>query len=416
MARIKPFRPYRYSSAAGKLDDAVTQPYDKISPEMQKRYLAANPHNLVRIILGERLPSDSDADNVYTRASKHFNDWIRDGILVQDEKPAFYAYFQEFEVPDTGECLVRKGFIGLCAVEDYDDGVVHRHEQTLSGPKKDRREVLEHTRGHFGHIFMLYPDRSRSVDALLDAAAAGKPAARVTDEYGTTHTLYSITDAEAIRRIQESMSDKKLLIADGHHRYETALTFRKDHPEAPDAEWVMATFVNMYSSGLRILATHRVLSDIPDFDARTFLKKAGTRFRLSKFDGLGAFTQALEQPALNSIRIGVMHQGSDAVYMLERERQKDELDVEVLHRELIEGAMGIDAEAVREQKFIKYVRGMDAAASMVTDGEAQIAFLLEATSIEQVAEAAFAGRMMPQKSTDFYPKLLSGLTIYRLEQ
>lgn len=416
MAKIAPFQPYRYSPSAGPLEHLVTQPYDKISPQMQARYLSLHPQNLVRVILGPRTDADTPDNNVYTRAAAYFQDWIRHGILVQDPTPRFYAYSQEFEVPDTGERLVRKGFIGLCAVEDYEEGVVHRHEQTLSGPKKDRREVLEHTRAHFGHIFMLYPDPQRAVDAVVEAAMSGAPAARVLDEYGAIHTLYSITSAESIRLIQQRMADKKLLIADGHHRYETALAFRNDHPELLDAQWVMATFINMHSPGLRILATHRVLSGLPDFSPLLFLKRAGTRFRISKFDTLGALTQAWEQPAMNHIRIGVVHAGTDAVYMLERDREPGALDVEVLHKELIDGALGVDAEAVREQKYIQYVRGLENAAHMVTDGHAQIAFLLEATTIEQVASAAFSGRMMPQKSTDFYPKLLTGLTIYRLEK
>jgi uncharacterized protein (DUF1015 family) len=416
MARIAPFQPYRYSPKAGDIGNLATQPYDKISPEMRTRYLSLSPYNLVRVILGEPTPSDGEKDNVYTRAAKHFSEWTKEGILVKDQKPAFYAYFQQFVVPDTGETLVRKGFIGLTAVEDYSQGTVHRHEQTLSGPKKDRRLVLEHTRAHFGQIFLLYADPECRTDAILNAAASGAPAACVRDEYETTHSLYAITDPGAIAELQALMGDKKLLIADGHHRYETALAFRDDHPKLADAKWVMATFVNMHSPGLRILATHRVMSNLPDFDPTRFLKRAGTRFRISKFTDLGAMTQVFEQPAQSRIRIGIAMKSPNAFYMLERDREAGALDVDVLHRELIEGALGIDAEAVREQKFIKYVRGVEQAAGMVADGHAQLAFLLEATTIQQVADTAFSGRVMPQKSTDFFPKLLSGLTIYRLEK
>jgi uncharacterized protein (DUF1015 family) len=392
----------------------VTQPYDKISPEMQARYLSLSPYNLVRVILGERFASDDERKNVYTRAAAHLKEWMSQGILVKDSKPGFYAYLQKFVVPDTGETLVRKGFIGLAAVEDYSEGTVHRHEQTLSGPKKDRREVLEHTRAHFGQIFFLYPDPQCRIDAIIDAAVTGPAPVCVKDEYETTHALYPITDPASVTQLRSLMGEKKLLIADGHHRYETALAYRNDHPELEDAKWVMATFVNMHSSGLRILATHRVMANLPDFDAQIFLKRAGTRFRISKFDSLGGLNQALTEPALGKIRIGIAVPG--AVYLLERDREAGALDVDVLHRELIEGALGIDAEAVREQKFIKYVRGLETAASMVTDGEAQLAFLLEATTIQQVADTAFGGRVMPQKSTDFFPKLLSGLTIYRIEK
>ncbi|MDQ2945698.1 MAG: DUF1015 domain-containing protein, partial [Acidobacteriota bacterium] len=158
MANIHPFQPYRYSSKAGPLENLVTQPYDKISPAMQARYLSLSPHNFVRVILGERFPSDTDQANVYTRAAQFLNDWIREGLLVRETEPSFYAYSQEFNLPDSNEKLQRKGFIGLCTLEEYSKGIVHRHEQTLTGPKKDRTELLRHTGAHFGQIFMLYAD------------------------------------------------------------------------------------------------------------------------------------------------------------------------------------------------------------------------------------------------------------------
>ena len=176
MAKIFPFQPYRYSAAAGPLAGLVTQPYDKISPEMRARYLAQSPYNLVRIILGERFAADSPPNNVYTRAAGNFNDWMTSGVLEREPEPCLFAYFQDFSVPDTGERLSRRGFIGLGAVEDYCAGVVHRHEQTLSGPKKDRLELLRHTHAHFGQIFMLYPDpelANRPAARRVLAGAAG---------------------------------------------------------------------------------------------------------------------------------------------------------------------------------------------------------------------------------------------------
>jgi uncharacterized protein (DUF1015 family) len=414
MAQIAPFQPYRYSEKAGDPANLVTQPYDKISPKMQQRYLSLSPHNLVRVILGERLDSDTESDNVYTRSGKYFRDWIDQGLLKKDETPGFYAYFQQFTVPDSGESLTRKGFIGLGRVEEYDAGIVHRHEQTLSGPKKDRRQVLEHTGAHFGQIFMLYPDPECRIDALLDEASTSGSVASVRDELGTVHTLYRISDPGRLKEIQSQMSDKKLLIADGHHRYETALAFRKDHPELKDAEYVMMTFVNMHSPGLRILATHRVLADLPSFDADEFLVKAAGKFQVLQVDTPGALQQILEQPALDEIRIAVVMQGKEAIYLLERPRN-GQLDVPVLHDDLIHGVLGITPEQVSDEHFIKYVRGLENAADMVANG-AQIAFLLEATTVQQVADISFGGGVMPQKSTDFYPKLLTGLTIYKLEK
>src|SRR5438552_9333297 len=229
MAKVFPFQPYRYNATAGPLEHLVTQPYDKITPEMHSRYLSLNPHNLVRIIQGERTPSDGPGNNVYTRAAALLKDWISRRVLRRDAEPSFFAYFQEFRVPDTGERLVRKGFIGLGAVEDYSAGVVYRHEQTLSGPKQDRLELLRHTRAHFGQIFMLYPDPQREIDRRLEASTQGAPAAVVVDEYGAQHRLWKIADPSQIASIRGLMANKKLLIADGHHRYETALAFRNEN-------------------------------------------------------------------------------------------------------------------------------------------------------------------------------------------
>ena len=415
MANIHPFQPYRYSRKAGDLNNLVTQPYDKINPAMQTRYLELSPYNLVRVILGARFPADNDQDNVYTRSANFFNAWIADGILTKEVAPSLYAYYQEFTVPDSGEKLVRKGFIGLGAVTPYSERVVHRHEQTLSGPKKDRRQVLEHTRAHFGQIFMLYADVDCRVDALLAEAATAAPMAEVTDEHGTVHRVYQIGDPARISEIQALMADKKLLIADGHHRYETALAFKEDHPGIADAGFVMMTFVNMHSPGLRILATHRVLNGVPGFELDRFLEAVAEDFTVTRVDSIAALKQVFEQPDPENIRIGVAAAGTEHVCLLQRLRNGG-LDVKALHEEILEKAMGITPEAVREEKYVKYVRGVDAAADLVKSGAAQVAFLLEATTVQQVADTSFSGGVMPQKSTDFYPKLLTGMTIYKLEK
>jgi uncharacterized protein (DUF1015 family) len=412
LATVKPFQPYRYSAKAGDPAKLVTQPYDKISPEMQAKYLSASPHNLVRIILGERHESDTDSDNVYTRGAKYFDKWIREGILQQDPKPGFYAYFQEFEVPDSGEKLTRKGFIGLGKVEDYEAGIVHRHEQTLSGPKKDRLQVLRHSRAHFGQIFMLYPDREGAVDQELDAATKEPAVMDVVDDYGARHILYAITDPARIAHIQELMAPMKLLIADGHHRYETSLNYRNEHPSDPAAQYVMMTFVNMYSPGLKILATHRVLRNVANFSTETVLEKAQSPWYAKPYDSMKALKDELAEPTPQSVRIGVVT--ADGICVLSRPREEGELDVPVLHNEILAKWMGINEEAVREEKYIKYVRGIDAAVAEVREKGAQVAFLLEATPIDDMARIAFAGGVMPQKSTDFYPKLLTGVTIYKL--
>jgi len=411
LARIFPFQPYRYSPKAGPAENLVTQPYDKISPAMQARYLSLSPYNLVRVILGEKFPADSEQDNVYTRAAASLNEWIQGGILERENTLSLYAYYQRFTVPDTGETVERKGFIGLGAIEDYSANIVHRHEQTLSGPKKDRAELLRHTRAHFGQIFMLYPDPELAIDKLLDAAATGAPILEVTDEDGAFHRVWKISDAPTIARIQALMSDKKLLIADGHHRYETALAFRNENPGVTDAEKVMMTFVNMHSPGLEILATHRVLKNLPGFDPAAFLAKVKGR----QLNSLEELRQVFQAPAPNRVRIGIALRGGE-IYLYERDRAAGELDVKLLHEYLLGELLGINEEAVREQKHIEYVRGLDAAYAKVRNGAADIAFLLEPTTIAQVADVAFGGGVMPQKSTDFFPKLLSGAAIYKIEK
>jgi uncharacterized protein (DUF1015 family) len=333
------------------------------------------------------------------------DDWIRDGILAQDPQPGFYAYFQDFAVPDTKEQATRMGFIGLGKVEDYEANIVFRHEQTLSGPKKDRLELLRHTRGHFGQIFMLYRDRESAVDHLLNNAATGAPDLDILDEFGVRHRLWPITGAETIQEMQELMDDKKLLIADGHHRYETALAYRNENPGVPAAEYVMMTFVNMYSPGLKILATHRVLRNLEGFQAPALLSKA-------RASGWEVHEGMPGSDPHTSVRIGLV--AASRAYVLERERREGELDVPVLHTEILGGLLGISEESVRDERHITYVRGIDSAVAEVRERGAPAAFLLEPTPIEEMARIAFAGGVMPQKSTDFYPKLLSGVTIYRL--
>jgi uncharacterized protein (DUF1015 family) len=410
LARIYPFQPFRYSAKAGSIENLVTQPYDKISPAMQARYLSLSPYNLVRLILGERLPADSDRENVYTRAASTLNTWIANGILERETAPSLYAYYQRFTVPDTGQTLERKGFIGLGALEEYSAGVVHRHEQTLSGPKKDRLELVRHTRAQFELLFLLYPDPDLTIDKILDAAVEGTQGVVIKDEYDAVHRLWRISGPSAVRGIQESMADKKLLIADGHHRYETALAFRNENPGLTDASSVPMTFVNMYSPGLEILATHRVVRGLTGFDPATFLGKVPGR----PLGSLDELRKLFRVPAPEKIRIGIaLRSGEISLY--ERDRKSGELDVNVLHQYLLGSLLGISEEAVRDEKHIEYVRGLDAAYAKVREG-ADAAFLLEPTTMDQVAGVAFSGGVMPQKSTDFYPKLLSGLTIHKLER
>jgi uncharacterized protein (DUF1015 family) len=363
----------------------------------------------VRVILGEPAAADSGADNVYTRAACHLGEWTAAGILARDAEPGIFPYFQEFTLPDTGERLVRKGFIALGALEDYSAGVVYPHERTLTGPKKDRLELLRHTRAHCGQLFMLYPDPEGAIDGLLDRAASAPPLAEMTDEYGAAHRLWKVEDASAF---QQLMRDKKLLIADGHHRYETALRFRDENPGLPGADRVMMTFVNMDSPGLRILATHRLVNGIPvEGLPEDFLRKCAAGFEVEEADSPAKLQAAWAETGGRSV-IGAAI--GNRLFLLKNRAAASELDVRILHERLLAGVLGIGEDMVRDERRLRYIRGLDAAMAEARSGAAQIAFLLKPVAVRQVADTSFGGGVMPQKSTDFYPKLLSGLTIYQV--
>ncbi len=216
-----------------RIPQVVTQPYDKITPEMQDAYYAASPHNLVRVILGKEHASDHTGENRYTRAAQSFRDWRQQGIFLQDSQPSLYLYVQRFAVPGGTAELERRGVIALGRIEDYSSGIVFRHEQTLAKPKADRLELLRATRAHFGQLFMLYSDPAAEIDGLLaPTASTGGPDLETKDEYGVSHQVWKISDPAIVRLVHSKMQDKKLMIADGHHRYETALNYRNERRAA----------------------------------------------------------------------------------------------------------------------------------------------------------------------------------------
>src|SRR5215475_3425481 len=270
MARAEPFRAYRYNADIAAYDRVLTQPYDKITPKRQEEYYATDPHNLIAVEKGRGNAGDTADNNVYTRAAASLRSWIAENVVKQDSVAAFYAYSQEFSVPGSSARRTRRGFIGAGKLEDYSAGVIFRHEHTLSGPKADRLELLRHTRTHTGQLFLLYSDPKLQVDAILDAVEASQaPVTQLIDEYGVTHRLWMIAEQEHVSAIQNAMADQKLVIADGHHRYETSLNFRNESrmragkliPDAP-YEFSMMTFVNTRSEGLTILPTHRVVANL----------------------------------------------------------------------------------------------------------------------------------------------------------
>jgi len=431
MAEIIPFKALRYSPNQVRLDDVITQPYDKITPEMQTRYYEASPHNLVRIELGRAGDTDRDDFNIYTRAAEYLHDWREAGILAQDPEPSIYLYSQTFTVPGTRTVTERRGMIALGRVHDYADQVVFRHEQTLAKPRADRLNLLRHARAHFGQIFMLYNDPQARVEKLL--ASDAEPDVSVLDEYEVLHRVWRVGDLGIVGSVQEFMRDRRLLIADGHHRYETALTYRNEQRAAgntaPDAahEFVMMTFIPMESPGLVILPTHRVVHSLPSFDFDRFLDNAGRFFDIKhinqRSDSRSATTILQEAGQEGTAFVAIARPGLNLLHAKKRAiaealealpARQQELDVIQLHKVLLEKVLGISQEAILNQQNVKYERDASEAIAQVRQG-ANVAFLMNPAQIEQVSKVAFAGEVLPQKSTDFYPKLLSGLTIYALD-
>jgi uncharacterized protein (DUF1015 family) len=462
MAEIRPFRAYRYDTNRVALKDVLTQPYDKITPEMQERYYAASPYNLIAIEKGKPTPGDTPENNVYTRAAAKLEDWITAKILVQDQAPSIYVYAQDYLVPGTQTRRTRIGFIALGRVEDYSAGVVFPHERTLSAPKADRIELLRHTRAQTGQLFMLYDDKSRKIETLLEDIARRNTAIEMRDEFDVLHRLWPVSDADTIRRIETAMAPQKLVIADGHHRYETALNFRNENREkaiakgeksepnssSPPAgyknaayEFSMMTFINTHSKGLTILPTHRLVRNLDGFDFERFRKSVGPYFDWYSYPFADADERAASYAEFRrdfegsnhgrrgvGVYSGVANGGANAFYLFLLRRDVDleqllpdlteaqrGLDVVLLHRVMLEKGLGITAEAVEAEKFISYERETEKAIAAVDRGEAQMACLLKPVRVEQVTEIALAGGVLPQKSTDFYPKLLSGETIFRIK-
>ena len=430
MAQIAPFRALRYDPQQVNPAECVTQPYDKITPEMQESYYKANPHNLVRIILGKRDP-DTPGNNVYTRAAGYFRDWRRERVFLQDPEPSIYGYAQRFRAPGRTAEYERRGFIALGQIEDYSAQVVFRHEQTLAKPKADRLDLLRATRAHFGQIFMLYDD-SGEIDHLLGSQS--QPDTEVRDEYGVLHRIWRVSDPKLIGLVRTKMGDKKLIIADGHHRYETALNYRnecraqeREQSEAAPYEKVMMTFVNMNSEGLVVLPTHRVVHGLTSFDVAEFISSAARFFSVEEVgtreDGTRAAETLCQAGRLGTAILAVTAHKNLLLHSPRAEqglfgsfsRRQQGLDVVQLHKVLLEHVLHLSEESIRNQENISYLREAGEAIQRVRAGEANVAFLMNPVRIEQVRDIAFSGEVLPQKSTDFYPKLLTGLTIYPLD-
>lgn len=480
MASLYPFRALRYDPTLVNMADVVTQPYDKITPAMQDRYYAKSPYNLIRIVLGKREPGDTETDNVYTRAAADFSAWRSEGILQEEAEPALYGYSQTYAVPGSvdGEhpdIQERRGFIALGKLHDYAEQVVFRHEQTFPKHKSDRLALFKALRAYPEQIYMLYSDPTFTAEHLIfpTADAEGhdgqiRPAdLEITDEYGVTHRIWKLVDPARIRQVLAAMQDKQLIIADGHHRYETSVAYMHERaaelgtdqapsvsgssprsaaedsaapsvdssgslpiPAFPEAAMMM-TFVNMEAPGITILPTHRVVFGLPGFNGHTFAQAAARLFTVEELGNTpdGHFPGA---PSL----LGRLHD-TPGVAFIAATREGDflltpkpaaaapalaassprqaQLDVVQLHKLVLHELLGLDEEAVRAGDNVRYLREAAEALQQVGSGNADVAFLIKAVTLAQMKDISLHLEVMPQKSTDFYPKLLSGLAMYALD-
>jgi uncharacterized protein (DUF1015 family) len=430
--KIKAFRAFRFNPVVvGNAGDCIAPPYDVINAAQQQRLYDRNPHNIVRIDFGKTDAADSPVNNQYTRAAEHLNAWLREGALKQDTTEMLYAYVQDFKVG--ARTLQRSGFIGLGELEEFGKGV-RPHEKTLEGPKADRLNLTRATGAQFGKIFMLYDDPQGVADAAIRKAMSGKAMVDATDEDGVRHRLFGIGDAAEIKAVVDMMAGRQVIIADGHHRYETAVNYWRETGK-PEAGWSMMTFVNMRNPGLVILPTHRLVGNLPKFDILDLLKKLSKDFEVATFayekgekdkarKAMFTWMQEEFEDKKNAFGIyageGAFHAAvlKDPTAMdvvKDRSRPWRMLDVSVLHKLILEDMLGIGEKALAAESNIEYIKdvgnAIDQSIAAVDGGCKQVVFFMNPTRIEEVRAVAGEGEKMPQKSTFFHPKVYTGLTI-----
>ena len=434
MAEVQAFRGFRYDLArVGNLGDVVAPPYDVIDPALQQSLYDRSPYNVIRLILNKETPADSKHDNRYTRAAMALRDWTRDGILAQDSARSLYVYSQEFEIES--KRYTRKGFMARVRLEKFGQGRIYPHEETLAGPKADRLKLFHATNMNLSQVFGLYPDEAGEVQAKLDAAVARALPIQATDHLGVVSRLWPITDLHAINAVARILSPKPVFIADGHHRYETALRYLEEKqqagavtsPEAP-ANFVLMMLVSMHDPGLVILPTHRLVSGLGSLSAEQLRSILGVHFEL---DTIGTGPDAARQAwqlieADGSQELLGFGTVADGVWMTGRFRSPQlmaqlasdhspawqSLAVAVLQRVVLEKLL---SEAGKQEPKCQYVHLLKEVNDIVAAKQCQLAVLVPPASMGHVETIAGHLEKMPPKSTYFYPKLLSGLVFNSLK-
>jgi len=429
MAVTKPFRGVRFNPERIKdLSLVISQPYDRVRYGLQDKYYAQSDHTIVKIIKGKEFEGDSDQNNVYTRARDYFTAWLDEGVMLRENVPALYVLHQTFTLPD-GQRYTRKAFTTALEISTFDEGIVLPHERTLAGPKVDRLNLVRATQTYFGSIFMLYPDEENQVNAILDGAIQElEPfVLRELFENDVEQRFWVVTDPQVIAQVEADMAPKRnLIIADGHHRYETAITYRDEmRAKIPDApanagfNYRMVTLVSMSDPGLVILPTHRLIVSYTAKTSKEVIKDAAEYFQVQSLPDRAAMEAALADAQPRAPRIG-FYDGDYTVFTLkhpdvmakiapERDAAWHLLDVSILHELLIERVMELSKDSVERKENIDYLRDVEMGYEQVDKGDANFVFVMNPTRMTQVRDCTTAGAKMPQKSTDFFPKVISGL-------
>ncbi|HHW45728.1 MAG TPA: DUF1015 domain-containing protein [Clostridiales bacterium] len=421
MAEIRPFKALRFTEKAGDIKELCCPPYDVISEEQRKAFLAANPYNVIRL----ELPKEGG--DPYKEAASTLDKWLEGGIMAVDKIPSIYIYEEAFKVK--GREYSIKGFICRVKLEEFSKGVILPHEETLSKAKADRFNLMCSTGCNFSQIYALYNDENGDTFSIIDKLSKSSPHQEFCDNDGVTHRLWIVPENEEVRLICRQFENRRLYIADGHHRYETALNYRnhlrQNGIQNENADYVMMMLVDINNPGLVVFPTHRIVRDLESFDTDRILAECQEYFEIEKISE-NSIEQKLSEQYGNHKKAFVYFDNINYYLLTLKDLSVMEkllpgksqalrgLDVSILHTLILEKIFGIDAENMAKQINLTYTRVEREAIEAVRSGIANCAFLLNPTRVDEIAAVAAAGEKMPQKSTYFYPKLITGLVMNKI--
>lgn len=430
MVEVKPLNAIVYNQDKVDMNDVIAPPYDVILDDYREELYKRCEYNIVKLILAKGSKDLSDTNNRYDEAAKNFRAWLEADVLIKLEKPCILYILQKYTTED-GKNITRKGFIARNKIEDFSTKNILPHEFTMGGPKEDRLNLTKKCEANFSQIFMVYSDAEKQIENAVDLS--GKPFIDVTDDNGVQNIVYKIEDAQTLALIEKVMSDKTLLIADGHHRYETALNYSKINTN-PEAQYVMSYFTNLDDENLLVFPTHRIITKW--IEPYVLLEKVKKYFDVKDFEFNGQnknevkakFLQAIEEANAKQISMGLYMKNVNKFYLLTLRENVDailnesevpdvlkKLDLTVLHKVLITKEFGYSEEEQMAQNGIKYIKQECEAFDLIDMGKAEASFIMAYPKIKDIKEISEAGYRMPQKSTYFYPKLLSGIVINPLK-